>query len=58
MFERFYKSDKSRALDKTGTGLGLYIVKMLVERMEGRISVRSHEGVYAEFTVELPVQQG
>ncbi len=53
VFERFYKSDKSRALDKTGTGLGLYIVKTLVERMGGSISVESELGSYAEFTVLL-----
>ena len=53
VFERFYKSDKSRALDKSGTGLGLYIVKMLAERMDGSIRVESEYGSYAEFIVEL-----
>ena len=54
VFERFYKTDKSRSLDKTGTGLGLYIVKMLMDRMEGSISVRSELGEYTEFAVTLP----
>ena len=54
IFERFYKSDKSRAMDKTGTGLGLYIVRTLVERMNGTITAESAEGEYARFTVILP----
>ncbi len=53
IFERFYKTDKSRALDKKGTGLGLYIAKTLVQRMGGSISVASVEGEYTKFTVKL-----
>ncbi len=53
IFERFYKADKSRALDKKGTGLGLYIAKTLVQRMGGSISVSSVEGEYTKFTVKL-----
>ncbi len=53
IFERFYKTDKSRGLDRTGTGLGLYIVKTLVGRMDGAVSVTSEQGKYTEFTVTL-----
>jgi len=53
VFERFYKVDKSRGLDRTGTGLGLYIAKTLVQKMNGEISVSSLYGEYAEFTVRL-----
>ncbi len=53
IFDRFYKTDKSRGMDKTGTGLGLYIVKTLVQRMDGDITVASVEGEYCEFTVML-----
>lgn len=53
IFERFYKTDKSRGLDRTGTGLGLYIVKTLVGRMDGAVSVASEQGKYTEFTVSL-----
>lgn len=54
IFDRFYKSDRSRGLDKTGTGLGLYIVKSLIDLHNGEIMVRSVEGEYCEFTFWLP----
>ncbi len=55
LFERFYKSDKSRGLDKEGTGLGLYIAKMLVTLNKGQIGAKSELGEYSEFyfTLEL-----
>lgn len=54
IFGRFYKTDKSRGLDKTGTGLGLYIVKTLVGRMNGTVWAESEVGSYTEFFVSLP----
>ena len=54
IFERFYKSDKSRSLDKNGVGLGLYIVKSVINLHHGEIYVRSVEGEYCEFTFWLP----
>ncbi|MGI5888090.1 MAG: HAMP domain-containing sensor histidine kinase [Oscillospiraceae bacterium] len=53
IFDRFYKGDKSRAMDRTGTGLGLYIVKKLVNIMNGKIYAASTQGEYAAFTVIL-----
>ena len=53
IFDRFYKTDKSRGLDKTGTGLGLYIVKNLVQRMGGDIRAESAPGEYTEFIITL-----
>lgn len=53
IFGRFYKTDKSRSLDRTGTGLGLYIVKTLVSRLGGKITVESIEGEYTEFALVL-----
>ena len=53
IFDRFYKTDKSRGIDRTGTGLGLYIVKMLVGGMEGSVRVNSDGNSYTEFTVTL-----
>jgi signal transduction histidine kinase len=53
LFERFYKSDKSRGMDKEGTGLGLYIAKMLVNLNNGEIGVKSEVGQYTEFYFTL-----
>lgn len=54
IFERFYKVDKSRSLDSKGAGLGLYIVKMMVEMHGGRIAARSDSVSEAEFVFTLP----
>lgn len=54
IFERFYKSDRSRGLDKSGTGLGLYIVKTLIDLHGGEITVSSREHEYCEFVFWLP----
>ena len=47
LFERFHKSDKSRSEDKDGYGLGLYIVKTMLEQHKEKISVTSEDGVTA-----------
>lgn len=57
IFERFYKVDKSRSLDSKGAGLGLYIVKTMVEMHSGRIFVRSDSQSEAEFVFTLPRQK-
>ena len=54
VFERFYKVDKSRSLDAKGAGLGLYIVKMMVEMHGGSIWARSDDEKSAEFIFRLP----
>ena len=54
VFERFYKVDKSRSLDAKGAGLGLYIVKTMVEMHGGRIFARSDSKSEAEFVFTLP----
>lgn len=45
LFERFHKSDKSRSEDKDGVGLGLYIVKTILEQHKEKINVASESGV-------------
>jgi two-component system OmpR family sensor kinase len=53
VFDRFYKADRSRA--QSGSGLGLSIVKAIVERHGGTVSVRSTPGVETTFEIVLPV---
>ena len=56
IFERFYKSDRSRGLDKNGIGLGLYIVQTVVSLHGGQVSVRSVEGEFTEFRFWIPTE--
>jgi PAS domain S-box-containing protein len=55
MFEKFSQADGSDRRAQGGTGLGLYITRMLVERMGGKVAVDSVAGDGATFVVELPV---
>ncbi len=54
IFERFYKVDKSRSFDVKGVGLGLYIVKTIINMHGGMIYADSKEGEYTEFTFTVP----
>jgi signal transduction histidine kinase len=54
VFDRFYKADKSRGLDKTGVGLGLFIVKAILQAHGEDISVKSEEGKNCSFMLTLP----
>ncbi len=54
IFERFYKVDKSRGLDTKSTGLGLYIVKSIVEMHGGTVEASSELGKYTRFRFTLP----
>ena len=53
VFDRFYKSDKSRSLDKNGTGLGLYIVKNIIKSHGETIWVESEPDSYTRFNFTL-----
>ncbi|BCK84546.1 HAMP domain-containing histidine kinase [Dysosmobacter sp. NSJ-60] len=55
LFERFHKSDKSRSEDKDGVGLGLYIVKTILEQHKEKINVTSEDGV-TTFTFSLAME--
>jgi signal transduction histidine kinase len=53
IWARLYRGDKSRS--QRGLGLGLSLVKAIVEAHQGRASVRSEIGMGSTFTVELPI---
>jgi signal transduction histidine kinase len=57
IFGKFYRVDPQLIRGVGGTGLGLYICRELVRRMEGRLSVTSAEGKGSTFVVDLPLQQ-
>ena len=54
IFEKFYRLDPNLTRGAGGTGLGLYIARELVRRMNGRIWVTSQPGVGSTFSFELP----
>ena len=53
VFNRFYKTDRSRGLDKTGVGLGLFIVKTIIDAHEEKIWITSEYEKDCEFTFTL-----
>jgi PAS domain S-box-containing protein len=53
IFEKFYRLDPQQSQGVGGSGLGLYICRELVERMNGRITVESQPGEGSCFTVAL-----
>ena len=57
VFDKFYKTDKSRSIDKKGLGLGLYIVKKIVKLHNGDINVKSKIGEYTQFNLYIPKKQ-
>lgn len=54
VFDRFYKTDKSRSHDKNGMGLGLYIVKTIIRLHGGDITAESVQNEFCRFAFWLP----
>jgi signal transduction histidine kinase len=54
VFERFIQADKSMTRNREGSGIGLSLVKSLVDLHQGRISLLSEPGKGSEFIIELP----
>ncbi len=54
IFDRFYKTDKSRSQDKNGMGLGLYIVKTIIKLHGGDITVSSTQNEFCRFEFWIP----
>ncbi len=57
VFDRFYKTDKSRSIDKNGMGLGLYLVKTIIRLHGGEITAESVENEYTRFSFHIPKKQ-
>lgn len=55
VFDRFYRVDHARARNQGGAGLGLALVRAMVEANNGTISVESRENEGSQFTVRLPI---
>jgi signal transduction histidine kinase len=55
VFNEFFRAENARQFIRLGTGLGLSLVKKLVESYRGQISVTSEPGVGSAFVVELPL---
>ncbi len=58
IFERFFKGDKSRSSNTESTGIGLFIVKKIIELHGGKIVADSKENDYTIFKVMLPINYG
>ena len=57
LFERLYRGSKTKAAEVPGLGLGLTIVKAIVEAHDGTVEVESTEGGGTTFRVELPLEE-
>ena len=57
LFEKFYRADNAISKEAGGTGLGLHLVRLVVEHAGGQIWCESEEGEGSRFTFTLPVVQ-
>jgi len=55
VFQKFFKYRGDATMDVPGTGLGLFVVRMLIEKMGGKISFTSEEEKGTTFTFTLPL---
>lgn len=53
VFDRFWRADQARSYHSGGNGLGLSIVKAIVEKYDGTIGVKSEQGKHTTFQIEL-----
>lgn len=57
LFEKFYRADNAVTMETEGTGLGLYLVRLIVERFGGRVWCESEEGKGTSFLFTLPLRE-
>lgn len=55
LFEKFYRAENAETRRVQGTGLGLFIVKQILEKMGGNITVASERGKGSTFSFSLPI---
>lgn len=55
IFTKLFRADNARSIDAEGTGLGLYIVKSIIEQSGGKISFESEENKGTAFRITLPI---
>jgi PAS domain S-box-containing protein len=55
LFEKFFRAQNVKKVDTDGSGLGLYICKMIIDSLGGSIHMKSEEGKGSTFTIALPV---
>jgi PAS domain S-box-containing protein len=58
LFEKFFRADNAHTIDTEGTGLGLYLVRLIVERLGGTIACESEVGRGTLFHFTLPITAG
>jgi len=58
LFEKFFRADNAHTIDTEGTGLGLYLVRLIVERLGGTITCESEVGRGTLFHFTLPITAG
>jgi signal transduction histidine kinase len=57
IFEEFYRTKEAKQMEQIGTGLGLNLVKEIVKKNDGNISVKSKPAKGSKFTVEFPLPE-
>jgi len=56
LFSKFFRAENVMRMQTSGTGLGMFIAKNIVEKHKGKISVKSKEGKGTEVIVSLPIR--